>query len=84
MESHSCGRQLRAKSDAYAVVFAFVADRDAVGVGGLEPESITLIIGQLIVCDSGDHGLDGLDVVGRLESSEVDIRCRSAKFVCGQ
>lgn len=84
VESHFCGRQLRPKGDAHAVVFVFAADCDAVGVGGFEPESITLIIGQWCVCDSDDHGLDGLEVVGGLECSEVDIRCRSAKLVCGQ
>jgi hypothetical protein len=72
------------KGDAYAAVWVLVADCDGVGVGGVEPESVILIIGQLGVRDRGDLRLDGADVVGRLQCCEVDICGRSAKVVCGQ
>ena len=84
VESHLCGRKLGPKGDAHAAVCVLVADCDGVGVGGVEPESIILIIGQLRVRDRDDHRLDGADVVGRLQCCEVDICCRSAKVVCGQ
>src|ERR1035437_9574485 len=84
VEPHLCGRSLSPKGDAHAAVCVLVADCDSVGVGGVELESIILIIGWLRVRDRDDHRLDGADVVGRLQCCEVDIFGRRSWYAASR
>lgn len=76
-----CARQLVPEGDTHAAVLVLVADCCGVGVGGVEPEPVIPIVGQMCFFHGDDHRLDGFDVVGRFERSEVDVRSGSAKMV---